>query len=124
MLALVAQGVVASAELVSGSFDQLLTFAMFGIVAFSTLTVASVFVLRARRPDAPRPFRVPGYPFVPALFVAINVWVLWSVVQYAWSVAQHREHGGIEALVALAIVVAGVPAYAVFRARNRVQESR
>ncbi len=124
VLALVAQGVVASAELVSGSFDQLLTFAMFGIVALSTLTVASVFVLRARRPDAPRPFRVPGYPFVPALFVAINVWVLWSVVQYAWSVAQRREHGGIEALVALAIVLAGVPAYAVFRAKNRVQESR
>ena len=106
------QGLVAAAELVSGGFDQLLTFAMFGIVAFSTLTVASVFVLRARKPDAPRPFRVPGYPFVPALFVGINVWVLWSVVQYAWSVAQRREHGGIEALVALAIVLAGVPAYA------------
>jgi APA family basic amino acid/polyamine antiporter len=124
VLALAAQGVVSAVELVSGSFDQLLTFAMFGIVAFSTLTVASVFVLRARRPDAPRPFRVPGYPVVPGLFVAINGWVLWSVIQYAWSVAQRREHGGLEALVALAIVVAGVPAYAVFRSQNRVQESR
>jgi APA family basic amino acid/polyamine antiporter len=124
VLALAAQGVVAAVELVSGSFDQLLTFAMFGIVAFSTLTVASVFVLRARRPDAPRPFRVPGYPLVPALFVAINAWVLWSVVQYAWGVAQRRQHGGLEALVALAIVLAGVPGYAVFRSKNRVQESR
>lgn len=124
VFALVAQGVVAAVELVSGSFDQLLTFAMFGIVAFSTLTVASVFVLRARRPDAHRPFRVPGYPVVPALFVAINAWVLWSVVQYAWGVAQRREHGGREALVALAIVLAGVPGYALFRAKNRVQESR
>jgi APA family basic amino acid/polyamine antiporter len=124
VLALVVQGVVAAVELVSGSFDQLLTFAMFGIVSFSTLTVASVFVLRVRRPDAPRPFRVPGYPVVPALFVAINTWVLWSVVQYAWSVAQHREHGSLEALVALAIVLAGVPGYAVFRSKNRVQESR
>ncbi|HTB73717.1 MAG TPA: amino acid permease, partial [Polyangiaceae bacterium] len=124
VLALIAQGVVAAVELVSGSFDQLLTFAMFGIVSFSTLTVASVFVLRARRPDAPRPFRVPGYPVLPALFVAINAWVLWSVVQYAWGVAQHREHGSLEALVALAIVLAGFPAYAVFRSKNRVQESR
>jgi basic amino acid/polyamine antiporter, APA family len=124
VLALVAQGVVAAVELVSGSFDQLLTFAMFGIVAFSTLTVASVFVLRVRRPDAPRPFRVPGYPVVPLLFVFINVWVLWSVVQYAWSVAQRREHGGAEALVALAIVLAGLPGYAIFRAKNRAQESR
>ncbi len=124
VLALAVQGLVAAAELVSGGFDQLLTFAMFGIVAFSTLTVASVFVLRARRPDAPRPFRVPGYPLVPALFVGINIWVLWSVIQYAWSVAQHREHGGMEALVALVIVLAGVPGYVIFRAKNRVQESR
>jgi APA family basic amino acid/polyamine antiporter len=81
-------------------------------------------VLRVRRPDAPRPFRVPGYPVVPLLFVLINVWVLWSVVQYAWSVAQRREHGGAEALVALAIVLAGLPGYAIFRAKNRAQESR
>ena len=124
VLALAAQGVVAAVELVSGSFDQLLTFAMFGIVAFSTLTVASVFVLRVRRPDAPRPFRVPAYPLVPGLFVAINAWVLWSVLQYAWGVAQRREHGSLEALLSLAIVLAGVPAYAVFRSQNRVQESR
>jgi APA family basic amino acid/polyamine antiporter len=124
VLALAVQGVVAAAELVSGGFDQLLTFAMFGIVAFSTLTVASVFVLRARRPDAPRPFRVPGYPLVPGLFVAVNVWVLWSVIQYAWSVAQRREHGGVEALVALVIMLAGVPGYIIFRAQNRPQESR
>ncbi len=114
VLALVVQGAISALQLVSGSFDQLLTFAMFAIVAFSTLAVASVFVLRARRPDAPRPFRVPVYPLVPALFVAINVWVLWSVVQ----------HGQREALVGLAIVATGVPAYAVFRAKNRVQESR
>ena len=81
---------------------------MFAIVAFSTLAVAAVFVLRVRRPDAPRPFRVPGYPFVPALFVAVSVWVLWSVVQYAWGVA-HQGHHGPSALVGLAIVLAGVP---------------
>ena len=114
VLALAAQGAISALQLISGSFDQLLTFAMCAIVAFSTLAVASVFVLRVRRPGAPRPFRVPGYPFVPALFVTINAWVLWSVVQ----------HGAHEALVGLAIVATGVPAYAVFRAKNRVEESR
>jgi basic amino acid/polyamine antiporter, APA family len=125
VLALVAQGVISAALLVSARFDQLLTFAMFAIVAFSTLGVAAVFVLRTRRPDAPRPFRVPAYPFVPALFVAINVWVLWSVAKYEWSLAQLGAHQeGRDALVALAVMLAGFPAYALFRAKNRVQESR
>ncbi len=112
ILALVAQGFIASVELVSGSFDQLVTFAMFAIVAFSTLAVASVFVLRVRLPDARRPFRVPGYPVVPGLFVAINLWILWNVVQYG-------EHGGRAAVIGLvAIVATGVPAYVLFRMKN------
>ncbi|HEX4448458.1 MAG TPA: amino acid permease [Polyangiaceae bacterium] len=117
VLALVTQGAISAVQLVSGSFDQLLTFAMFAIVSFSTLTVAAVFVLRARRPDAPRPFRVPGYPVVPALFVVINAWVLWNVLQYG-------EHGARQALIGVAIVATGVPAYAVFRGKNRIEESR
>jgi APA family basic amino acid/polyamine antiporter len=111
--ALTAQAVIAVVQLVSGSFDQLLTFAMFAIVAFSTLAVAAVFVLRIRRPLAVRPFRVPGYPVVPALFVAVNTWVLWSIV----------AQGARAALVGLAIVATGVPAYVVFRPRIRPEEA-
>jgi APA family basic amino acid/polyamine antiporter len=117
VLGLVGQGIISAVQLVSGSFDTLLTLAMFAIIAFSTLTVASVFVLRVRRPDAVRPFRVPGYPIVPALFVAINVWVLCGVVQYG-------EHGGRTALVGLAVVVAtGVPAFVAFQ-RAQARRSR
>ena len=107
VLALAVQAAVAIAELVSGSFDQLLTFAMFAIISFSALTVAAVFVLRVRRPDAERPFRVPGYPWAPALFVVVSAWMLWSVV----------SRGAREAFVGLGIVASGVPAYAVFRWR-------
>lgn len=109
VVALSVQAVVAIVELLSGRFDELLTFSMFAVVAFSTLTVAAVFVLRVRRPNGARPFRVPGYPLVPALFVAMNAWVLWSVI----------ARGAREALVGAGIVATGIPAYAAFRALAR-----
>jgi APA family basic amino acid/polyamine antiporter len=115
VLALLVQAVVAVVQLVSGTFDQLLTFVMFAIVAFSSLTVAAVFVLRVRRPNARRPFRVPGYPTVPALFIVVNTWVLWSVVRAG-------ERGALEAFFGLGIVATGVPAYFAFRARMRSKE--
>ena len=62
-----AQGAVACALLLTDTFDRLLTFTTFAILAFSTLTVAGVVVLRLRRPGAPRAFRTPGYPLVPGL---------------------------------------------------------
>ena len=108
LTALLVQAAVAVAELLSKKFDQLVNFVMFAIIAFSTLTVFAVFVLRKARPDAPRPFKVPGYPVVPAVFVVVNAWVLWNVL----------ARGTKEALVGLAIVATGVPAYAVFRRRR------
>jgi APA family basic amino acid/polyamine antiporter len=111
--ALTLQAVISVAQLVTGSFDQLLTFAMFAIISFSILTVVAVFVLRVRRPEVPRPFRVPGYPVLPALFAAVNVWVLWSVV----------ERSGPQALYGLAIVATGVPAYSAFRSRTNHRET-
>jgi APA family basic amino acid/polyamine antiporter len=111
VIGLVAQAIVATVEFLSGSFGQLLAFAMFSIVMFSTLAVAAVFVLRLRRPDTERPIRVPGYPIVPAVFVLINGWLLWSELTGPYLV---------DALIGLAIVATGIPAYAVFRARAAV----
>jgi APA family basic amino acid/polyamine antiporter len=116
VVALVAQGGISIVQLLSGSFEDLVRFTMFAIVAFSTLAVSAVIVLRVRRPDAARAFRVPGYPWVPLLFVAINVWMLWNVLTFG-------DRGPRTALVGLAIVATGVPAYAAFRARARPQET-
>jgi APA family basic amino acid/polyamine antiporter len=131
VVALLVQGIVATTLLVAGSlksldrrfdrvFDQLLTFTMSAIVAFSTLAVAAVFVLRVRRPNAPRPFRVPGYPVVPALFVAVNVWLLWNALEYEKAQALKGE-GRIGLSVSLAIVASGIPAYFAFRRRQAKQ---
>jgi APA family basic amino acid/polyamine antiporter len=107
-----------------GAFDQLVRFTMSAIVAFSTLTVVSVVVLRVRRPDAPRAFRVPGYPLVPAIFVVVNAWMLWNVLTF-------QDSSPREALIGLGIVATGVPAYLWFarvarlapRAGSRVEDA-
>ncbi|HLK39696.1 MAG TPA: amino acid permease [Polyangiaceae bacterium] len=109
VVSLVAQGAVSIALLLAERFDQLLGYAMFAIVAFSTLTVAAVFVQRWRRPDAPRPFRVPGYPAIPALFIAANLWMLWSVL----------VHGTQAAVTGCTILAMGVPVYAAFGRHRR-----
>ena len=116
VVALAAQAVISVGLLLSGHFDELVRFTMSAIVAFSTLTVAAVIVLRVRRPGVERAFRVPGYPWVPALFIVVNVWMLWSVLTFGDSSPR-------EALFGLVIVATGVPAYAAFRARARPLEN-
>ena len=106
---LITQGAIACVLLVFGGFNTLLTMTTFAITLFATLTVAAVFVLRVRRPELPRAFRVRGYPVTPALFIAANAWLMWAVL----------AHGATEALAGLAIVAAGLPVYAWFRRRAR-----
>jgi amino acid transporter len=60
-------------------FDILTDFAMFGAVIFETMAVASIFVFRRKYPDAQRPYRCPGYPFVPGLYVLILATVLMNM---------------------------------------------
>lgn len=68
-IALLIQGVWASILVMSGTFDQLTDMVIFASFIFYGATAFGVFVLRRTMPDAPRPYRVPGYPVVPALFV-------------------------------------------------------
>jgi len=67
--ALVFQGTVASAMVLTGQFEDLFSLFIFAQWIFYALTVASVFSLRKREPNLPRPYRAAGYPWVPAIFV-------------------------------------------------------
>jgi APA family basic amino acid/polyamine antiporter len=135
IVALLAQGIISALLLATGSFGELVALASLAIGVFSTLTVFAVLVLRRRRPDAPRPFRVPGYPVTPLLFVAVNVWVIWSLlagipeevrrafathvnIWVLWSVLAFGTKAAIGCVV---IVVTGIPAYAAFRAWGRAR---
>ena len=63
-----------------GNYDKLTDAAIFALWSFYGLTAASVFILRRRLPNAPRPYRVWGYPIVPALFLAATAAILISTV--------------------------------------------
>jgi APA family basic amino acid/polyamine antiporter len=99
--ALIGQGVWAGVLTLSGRYDQLYTYVMFGMVLSYTLTVIGLFVLRWKRPDIPRSYRCTGYPWLPAIYVLISgAWTLNTIF------TRPRE-----ALAGTIIVLIGVPGY-------------
>jgi len=75
------QLLIAIAFVVTDSFEGVLAYAGFTLNLVTLLTVAGVFVLRSTAPGLPRPYRVPGYPFTPAVFVLVNSLTLVFVLQ-------------------------------------------
>jgi APA family basic amino acid/polyamine antiporter len=71
------------------------------------LAAAAIFVYRTRTPDAPRPFRTPGYPITPLVFIAAALVIVVNTV-----VAQPRQ-----SLVGLAFAAAGVPAFFIWKTK-------
>jgi APA family basic amino acid/polyamine antiporter len=108
MNAIILQCVWACFLLVTGTFGTLFTYVSVIITLFSAFTVGSVIVLRYKRPDLPRPYKLWGYPVVPILFIAIHLWIVWG------SVTEHP----FESLMGLFIVCLGLPAYLIWRRRN------
>ena len=93
----------------TGSYEQLYTYAIFAVLLMTGAAVAAVFVLRRTRPEHPRPYRTWGYPVVPALFLAACFLLVANTV---WEKPT-------ESLLGLGLLVLGLPAYALFRRRNR-----
>lgn len=89
-------------------YDVLYTYVIFGATVFYVLSIASVFVLRVRRPDAERPYRTWGYPFTPLIFVAGALVLLVGML----------AETPFESLAGLGIIALGLPAYLAF-ARSR-----
>ena len=93
----------------SGSFEQLLTYVVFMSWLWFAAAALSLVAFRRRRPKARRPFRTPGYPLTPALFICAAVVIVINTI-----VAQPAQ-----SLIGLGIALAGVPAYVVWRHRFR-----
>ncbi len=104
-IALLVQGAWASVLCLSGTYGQLLDYVVFAVLLFYILTVGALFVLRRRRPQAERPTRAPGYPLLPALYMAaaglIALDLLVVKPAFTWP--------------GLLIVALGIPVYAGWR---------
>lgn len=78
--ALLLQAMISTCFIMLGTVEQIQQYAGFTLSLFATLSVSALFVLRRRHPGRSIPFRVPGYPFTPLLFIAVSLWmVLWAV---------------------------------------------
>jgi len=106
---LIGQGIWGAVLTMSGRYDQLYTYVIFGMVLSYTLTVIGLFVLRWKKPDVPRPYRCTGYPWLPAIYILVGVtWTLNTII--------HRPG---EALGSAAIVLVGVPGYWYWKRKSR-----
>jgi basic amino acid/polyamine antiporter, APA family len=101
---LATSGIAALLVLVAG-FDALSDYYVFNTWVFFVAAVVALFVLRRREPGLPRPYRVVGYPLVPAVFVLVALWVLGQTV-----IANPRN-----SFVGLAIVAIAFPVHALRR---------
>jgi APA family basic amino acid/polyamine antiporter len=97
----VATGTWAAILALSGTFEQLATYVIFGQWLFFGLTVAAVIVLRRKRPDLPRPYRTWGYPVTPVLFILAALFIcLHMIVNQFWN-----------SMAGLGLILLGAPAY-------------
>jgi APA family basic amino acid/polyamine antiporter len=110
--AIVAGSSWAAVLALAGSFTELLTYVIFCGWIFYGLCAATIFVYRKRIPDAERPYKVPGYPWTPLLFI-IAAFVLVANTLFN----NLRDQPGKTGL-ALGSIALGLPAYFIWRARN------
>ena len=81
-LALWVQCILASVWCLSGRYGDLLDMVSFVVVLFYMLTIAGIFILRKKRPDAPRPYKAFGYPLLPLIYIAMGLTFCTLLIKY------------------------------------------
>jgi len=102
------QGVWASILALSGSFDTLTDYVIFGSWIFYALITSSVFIFRRRFPDAERPYKAWGYPVVPVLFLLVSAWLLINTMVTS----------PVQSFIGIGLILLGLPVYYYLISRN------
>jgi len=99
---------------ISGTYGQLLDYIVFAVLVFYILTIAALFVLRYKRPDAPRPYRAFGYPWLPGIYIVMAVFIDVVLLRYK---PQYTWPG-------LCIVLLGIPVYFIRRLGDHAETAQ
>lgn len=108
--ALVVQAVWASVLCISGAYSDLLGYVMFAVMLFYFLTILAVFILRKKMPEAVRPYKAVGYPFLPALYL-----VLIAIIGVIWLIYEPYTRYGF------LIVLSGLPVYFLTKRKQAIE---
>lgn len=100
-VAIVALGIWGGLLTLSGTYEQITAYVVFGSWGFYALTALAVIVLRRKMPDAPRPYRAWGYPYATLAFVAVATWFLWNTLL----------HDIRNAAIGIGLLVISLPCY-------------
>lgn len=103
------QGVWASILALSGSFDTLTDYVVFGSWIFYALITSSIFIYRRKHPDAPRPYRAWGYPVVPVVFLLVSGWLLLNTIMTAPT----------QSFIGMGLILLGLPVYYYLNSRGK-----
>jgi len=106
--AILIQAVWACILTVSGTFEQLFTYVVFITVLFYIATVASVFTLRKKYPDLPRPYKTWGYPVIPIVFIIASFSILLNTL----------IEKPVESLAGLGFTIIGIPVYYLWKKKG------
>ena len=95
--------------MLSGNLEQIVTYAIFIAIVFWIVAAASLFTLRKKFPDLPRPYKAWGYPVVPILFILASVGILLNTLL----------EKPVESLSGLGMIAIGLPAYTFWKRRRK-----
>lgn len=99
--AITVQGIWSVLLCLSGTYSNLLDYVIFAALIFFTLTILSIFILRVKRPDIPRPYKAFGYPVIPAIYILTTITIMIILLIYK---SKYTFPG-------LIIVLLGIPVY-------------
>lgn len=108
--ALIFQCVLAILLALSGSFDTLTNYVIFGSWIFYGLVTSSIFVFRRKYPAAERPYRAWGYPVIPAVFLLVTAWLLYNTIATET----------VQSFIGIGLIILGLPVYYYLSSKGKV----